>query len=202
MSTIEVDAGSIPILGPDLAGTLMEPEEFDAVAEWDEGYVYELIRGVLIVSPPPSEAERDPNGELGFQLRLHREQHPEGSRLDATLSEQHVRTLASRRRADRVVWVGLGRVPDPKSDIPTIVVEFVSSGKRNRRRDYVEKRDEYRALGVPEYWLIDRFRRTMTVWRSDGSEEVVPHDGVYRTPLLPGFELPLARLLAAADRWS
>ena len=24
---------------------------------------------------------------------------------------------------------------------------------------------------------------------------------VYRTDLLPGFELPLARLLAAADRW-
>jgi hypothetical protein len=30
---------------------------------------------------------------------------------------------------------------------------------------------------------------------------VIPEKQVYGTPLLPGFELPLARLLAVADRW-
>ena len=36
-------------------------------------------------------------------------------------------------------------------------MEFVASGKRNIKRDYEEKRDEYLALGVSEYWVIDRF---------------------------------------------
>jgi Uma2 family endonuclease len=201
MSTIEIVADAPVVLGPDLAGTLMTPEEFDAVEECDEDYVYELIRGVLIVSPPPSEKERDPNGELDFLLRLYREQHPQGAALDATLSEQWVRTPDSRRRADRVIWAGLGRQPNPRRDHPTIVVEFVSPGKRNRLHDYVEKRGEYLAHGVAEYWVIDRFRRTLTVYRAGEPDVVVAHDGTYRTPLLPGFELSLARLLAAADRW-
>lgn len=188
------------VLGPELAGTSMSPEEFDAVDECDELFVYELIHGVLVVSPPPLEAERDPNEELGFLLRLHK-RDKKRSRLDATLSEQYVRTPDSRRRADRVIWAGLGRQPDPRRDKPTIVVEFVSAGKRSRLRDYVEKRQEYMELGVSEYWLIDRFRRTLTVYKTDERELVIQENQSYRTPLLPGFELPLANLLAVADRW-
>ena len=83
-------------------------------------------------------------------------------------------------------------------------MEFVSAGKRNAIRDYETKRDEYLSVGVVEYWIIDRFRRIMTVYhdRPEGpSELVVNEQETYRTPLLPGFELPLARVLSAADRW-
>jgi Uma2 family endonuclease len=38
---------------------------------------------------------------------------------------------------------------------PRLVVEVVSPGKANRDRDYVRKRDQYAATGIPEYWLID-----------------------------------------------
>ena len=85
---------------------------------------------------------------------------------------------------------------------PTIAVEFVSAGKRDFQRDYLQKRDEYLATGLAEYWIIDRFRRRMTAIRNQvgrASETVVPEDGCYTTPLLPGFELPLAKLLARAD---
>jgi hypothetical protein len=34
------------------------------------------------------------------------------------------------------------------------------------------------------------------------AEQIVPEISVYRSPLLPGFELRLAELLAAADWWS
>jgi Putative restriction endonuclease len=122
-------------------------------------------------------------------------------RINATLTEQHVSTHDSSRRADRVIWAGLGRAPNPRKDLPTIVVEFVSEGKRNRLRVCHEKRTDYLAAGVREYWIIDRFPRTLTACRGDSADVVVPHDGTYQTPLLPGFELPLARLLAVADSW-
>ncbi|QDV32934.1 Uma2 family endonuclease [Tautonia plasticadhaerens] len=191
-------------LGKHSNGMIMTPEEFDAVTEVDERYVYELIHGVLIVSPPPGEGERDPNGELEYLLRRHKEDHPQGSLLDKTLSEQYVHLPDSRRRADRVLWIGLGRVPDPAKDVPTIVVEFVSKRKRDRVRDFEEKRREYLDLGVHEYWIIDRFSRSMTVVRRTpaGPEEVVvPESGTYQSPSLPGFELPLSRLLSLADHW-
>jgi Uma2 family endonuclease len=190
-------------VGLESAGMTLTTEEFDAIANYDEDYRYELIRGVLVVSPFPSEAECDANEELGFLLRNYQYRHPHGSALDKTLSERYVIT-ANRRRADRVIWVGLGRVPAPKGDPPAIVVEFVSSSRRDRRRDYEEKRSEYLEAGVHEYWIIDRFRRTMTVFlnRPEGVEEVtIPETGTCRTELLPGFELPLARLLAVADDW-
>ena len=128
-----------------------------------------------------------------------------GSALDATLPEHTIPFGDNRRRADRAIWVGLGRVPNPQTDVPAIVVEFVSKRKRDRVRDYEEKRREYLAIGVSEYWIIDRFERTMTVFKNtpDGlSEVVVKAEETYRTPLLPGFELPLAQLLKVADDWA
>lgn len=192
------------VLKPGMAGIRLTPEEFDAVQEWDEEYRYELINGVLIVTPPPLEAERDPNEELGYLLRRYHEDHPQGHALDKTLHEHTIRTGAQRRRADRVIWAGLGRVVNPKVDVPTIVVEFVSGDKRDWQRDYVDKRQEYLAIRVGEYWIVDRFRRTLTVHRNQPGEPlelVVKENETYSTPLLPGFELPLARLLAVADYW-
>ena len=197
MSTAQVPTA----LGPELAGTLMGPEEFDAVTESTEGFIYELIHGVLVVTPPPLEGEGGPNDELGFLLRFYQFQNPDSANLDDTLPEQLVRTQINRRRADRVIWAGLKRQPDPRVDVPTIVVEFVSAGKRNRRRDFLEKRDEYLAIGVTEYWVIDRFRRQMTVYRSGQPEILIAEKEVYRAPLLPGFELSLAHILVVADRY-
>jgi Uma2 family endonuclease len=115
-----------------------------------------------------------------------------------------VLTLVNRRRADRVIWAGLGRVPDPMIDVPSIVIEFVSAARRDVLRDYIDKRQEYMAIGVAEYWIIDRFARTMTVFRNHPrgpKQRVVREKQTYTTPLLPGFKLPLARLFAVADSW-
>ena len=45
-----------------------------------------------------------------------------------------------------------------------------------------------------EYWLIDRFRRILTVFRNDEPDVVVAESGANRADLLPGFELPLGRV--------
>ena len=200
-----VQTDEVLVLSPDMAGTLMTPAEFDAAeVDDDDGSRYELIQGMLIVTPIPLEAEADPNEELGRLLRNYQESHPQGHALDKTLFERHVFGGRNRRRPDRVIWAGLGRLPKPRRDPPAIIVEFVSQGRRNRERDYVEKRREYKALGVQEYWVIDRFHRTMTVYGakiSPKGKKVVPENGVYATPILPGFALPLARLFAVADQW-
>jgi Uma2 family endonuclease len=189
-------------LGPNSNGTVMTPWEFDG-AEFEPGWRYELVNGVLIVNPPPLMQERDPNEELGHRLRTYQESHPEGAKLNHTVSEQTVNVGPTRRRVDRAIWAGLGRLPRG-TETPTITVEFVSSGKRNRHRDYELKRDEYHLAGVLEYWIVDRFRRTMTVFlfkRDKMTERVVEEGATYTTPLLPGFELSVGDFLALADRW-
>jgi Uma2 family endonuclease len=190
-------------LGPYSNGMSLSPREFDA-AEFEPGWRYELVNGVLIVNPPPALEERDATEELGHWLRNYQESHPHGDAMDFTVSEQTVRTGAHRRRVDRAIWAGLGRLPQ-EDETPTIAVEFVSEGRRSRRRDYQIKRDEYRSTGVREYWIIDRFARLLTVHRftrGRTTAKTVTEQQSYTTPLLPGFALPLASLLALMDRWS
>src|SRR5262245_45115315 len=93
--------------GPESAGILMTPQEFDR-ADFDENWVFELINGVLVVSPIPLESEVGPNEMLGHLLLSCQEHHPQGSALDATLPERYIRSGRNRRRADRVIWCGLG----------------------------------------------------------------------------------------------
>ncbi len=196
-------AKSVPCIGPDANGIVMTAREFDT-ADFEEGWCYELINGVLIVTPIPLENEADPNEELGYWLRNYRDRDPLGSALDATLSERIVRTGQNRRRADRVIWAGLGRLPR-RFETPTIIAEFVSARRRDWIRDYVVKRDEYMAIRVREYWVFDRFRHTLTVFRLQAGKvrkRVFSKEQTSKTDLLPGFELPLARLFALADRWT
>ncbi len=189
-------------LGPRSAGMLLTPEEFDA-ARFESGWRYELINEVLVVSPSPKKQERDPNGEFEYLLRRYKDDHPEGDSLDATLSEETIHSTPNRRRADRVIWAGLGRLP-VKADPPTIIVEFVSKGRSSRKRDYETKRDEYAKIGAREYLIVDRFQKTMTVVdyaTPEAEPKTLGEQDSYTTPLLPGFALPLARLFAVADRW-
>ena len=49
---------------------------------------------------------------------------------------------------------------------PRLVVEVVSPGdesKPNYKRDYIDKRDQYAAIGIPEYWLVDPEREWVMV---------------------------------------
>jgi Uma2 family endonuclease len=200
--TTKMDAEPMTRLNQSCNGLEMSPEEFDAISDWDAEFQYELIRGVVIVSPIPLEGEIDPNEQLGHLLRTYQEQHAQGKTLDKTLPERYVYLPdGSRRRADRVIWTGLGRKPQPKLDVPSIVVEFVSASKRDHLRDYLYKRREHHALGVKEYWVINRFNPDMTVFRPEG-EVRVQRDEIYRTVLLPGFEMPLGQLLAIAEEWT
>lgn len=193
-----------PVVGLESNGMRMTPEEFDAITECDENYQYELIHGVLVVTEVTAPEERGPNDLLAHHLLTYHETHPGGNNMKLILPQDYVRVTDGRRIADRLIWTGADRADiDPRRDEPNIAVEFVSAGRRDRVRDYEEKRDEYGDAGLDEYWIIDRFERTLTVVRYRGKKPVVKafkeHEK-YESPLLPGFVVPLKKLLQAADR--
>jgi Uma2 family endonuclease len=79
-----------------------------------------------------------------------------------------------------------------------LVVEIISPGSRNRKRDTHEKFFEYERAGVLEYWLIDPHRKTAQFYISgpDGrfKESPIDHNGIYRSTVVPGFFLRLSWL--------
>lgn len=200
MNTATEVEKTIPILGPGAAGTRLSAEEFDQ-GNFVEGWRYELIDGVLVVNPATLPQERGPNERLGHWLLQYQEFHPQGRALVDTLPEHDIIVNQQRRRADRVTWIGVSQ-PLDFTQTPTIAVEFVSQGKRNWLRDYEQKKEEYAAIGIKEYWVFNRFTRSLTVFAAGQVEQVFNEQAVYRTPLLPGFELSMAKLMAVADRYA
>ena len=53
---------------------------------------------------------------------------------------------------------------------PRLIVEVLSPGKPNHDRDYIDKRAQYAAIGVPEYWLLDPVAQTLLVLTLDGTD--------------------------------
>src|SRR5271167_1438231 len=86
-------------LGPRSAGLLLTTSEFDR-ARFREGWRYELINSVLVVSPIPSRMVRDPNGQLGYWLRNYQVEHDQRSALDATIYAETIETKQNRRHAE------------------------------------------------------------------------------------------------------
>ena len=83
-----------------------------------------------------------------------------------------------------------------------LVMEVVSEDDPNR--DLVDKRRDYAACGILEYWIVDPRDRTITVLRLE-SGEYVSHSqakgtGAVRSALLDGFTADAAAVFAAGKR--
>ncbi len=78
-------------------------------------------------------------------------------------------------------------------DLPTIAIELVSEARRDHLRDYEEKRREYMKLGIGEYWIIDRFRRIMSVIRDrpKGPQVRIIHEQEIFRALAPRLRIDL-----------
>jgi Uma2 family endonuclease len=186
-------------IGPADHGRRMSLPQF-AKAHGRPGHRYELNRGVVQVVDVPGLPHGDVLYRLDLQLIPWEADHPGAVRFHAPGDRCALRLpgMQSERHPDLALY--LRPPPDARDPwerwIPEIVVEVVSPGGEDR--DYEEKRHEYLAVGVQEYWIIDPARgamivliRTGDVWR----EEHPPQ--VYSTPLLPGLAVDIARLFVA-----
>lgn len=87
---------------------------------------------------------------------------------------------------------------------PMLVVEVVSNSdtdKKSRDRDYTEKRAEYAARGIPEYWIMDPIGTLVTVCILEGSVYRVAEfqdDEPILSPAFPALKLTAAQILAEA----
>ena len=185
-------------LGPADHGLRMTLDEFRE-ADTEEGYRYELARGVVEVTQVPN----DPHGFVtcNFLRAIARydDRHP-GRILrfgEASSFRLWLPTLISGRNPD-IAAVLRGATKDRRGRRPpAFVAEVVSEGSEAHERDYITKREEYLRFGCLEYWILDLEQRRVTVLIRDGDTwaEQVFADGHVATGLaLPGFAVPVADL--------
>ena len=78
---------------------------------------------------------------------------------------------------------------------PELVIESLSSGERNERRDREVKLKLYSVRGVREYWIVDWRTAKLEVYRRENSRlvlvETLFSGDLLSSPLLPGFQVAI-----------
>jgi Uma2 family endonuclease len=103
-----------------------------------------------------------------------------------------------------VVWASYERLETMLDEAghlvaaPELVVEVLSPGEKNERRDKEAKLKIYSTYGVLEYWIADRQQRKLEVYRREGgllklAVSLYAADEL-TSPVLPGFRVDVSQL--------
>lgn len=191
-------------IGPTNRGQHLTLPEFQE-AEWRAGYLYELARGVLVVTNVPKGRHAQVVDNTHEAFSTYRRTHPGLIRRIGRGSDvRYVSPMfGSDRHPDVAILFRAAPLDFEGRPLPVLGVEVVSQGKRARRRDYVEKREEYLAIGLLEYWIVDPQDRRVTVLmrrelagRATWEERAFAGPEVIVGELLPGFTGTVAELWA------
>ena len=166
----------------------------------DDGMRHELIDGEHYVTPSPNTKHQTVSVTLTVLIGGWLEVNPMGrlyhapfdvvfSRFDVV--EPDLLYLSNDHAADVLT-------PQHVRGAPDLVIEIGSPG--TRARDETKKRALYERTGVTEYWFVDPEIDVVRIYRRSGERFTRPVElsretnDVLTTSLLPGLELPLARL--------
>jgi len=174
------------------------------IADWDaipakDGNRYEIIEGELFVSTSPGLTHQIVSDNLVVLLRTLLKLNPIGiavstpglvlSEYSGVIPDIVYFTNASRQRVvsgERLI------------SAPDLVIEILSKGAENTRRDRVVKRQLYSKHRVPEYWIIDCNRRAIEVYRLEGRSLILAtifeNDDELSTNALPGFSCSVSEI--------
>lgn len=177
--------------------------DFLAYAQEVEGY-YELTNGELVEMPPESDEN------LYRAMRLY-------EALKSVIDMRQIRlqglaiampgqpknrypdlTVLRPEHPEQMRELGQAAITLEMAP-PLLVVEVVSPGAENRRRDYLEKRNQYEWRGIGEYWILDPVVGQVTVlsMTSQGySEAIFTGDAVVESPSFPDWALTAEAMLA------
>jgi len=166
----------------------------------DDGKRHELIDGEHYVTPSPNMQHQQISMNLVLLIGNWLEQHPRGrlfhAPFDVVFSKYDVvepdLLYVSNERSHVLTAPNVQGAPD-------LVTEIGSPG--TRKRDETIKRNLYGRSGVSEYWFVDPDIDLIRVYRRSSGEafdrpiELSREAGdVLTTTLLPGLELPPARI--------
>lgn len=162
----------------------------------------ELVDGFLEVLPMPDLFHQRIVRFLFKKL----DDHVSASRLgEVVFAPMPVRLWKLQLREPDIVYLKAERVKDSRKPPQgaDLVMEIVSPGSENRKRDLKEKRKVYAKAKISEYWIIDPEKATITVLTLTGSR--YKEHGKFKSgdeatsSLLKGFAVEVSEVFAAGE---
>ena len=176
------------ILADEVPGPKQGHWTYSDYAALNDGQRYEIVNGVLLMTPAPSWPHQEIVGEFFAYLRTHIRTAGLGgvftAPIDVELSPKDV------FQPDVVVLLKASREKLKERHIvgaPDLVVEVASPS--TAIIDRLNKYDAYARAGVPEYWIANPQTRSVEVMVLDNGE--YHSSGVYRgQDMLPSRVVP------------
>ncbi|MFN8637393.1 MAG: Uma2 family endonuclease [Chloroflexota bacterium] len=159
---------------------------------------YEIIDGELYASRQPDWHHQYTCNEIAGELRNWNRHLG----LGVTIPAPGLVFAADDDCAPDVVWISrerLAAVQDGAGHLraaPELVVEVLSYGATNERRDRDLKLTLYSRRGVREYWLVDWRQQTIEVYRREQAAlrlvATLANEDTLTSPLLPDFAVSVS----------
>lgn len=165
----------------------------------EDGGRYELRAGELIRMSPPGA--RHGQYQVGLVLALGA--HVRSRRLGLVQTEVGFKLFRDPDtvRAPDIAFVRRDRIPPDGPPIaywdlaPDLAVEVISPSES--AEDVREQIHEYLTAGTSLIWIVYPRRRSVEVWRADGSRLDLPASGTLSgEDVVAGFELPVVEIFA------
>jgi len=166
----------------------------------DDGKRYEIIDGELYVAKQPDWQHQLVCFQLASLLQAWSEQSQIGL---ANLAPGIIFTDDNNVVPD-VVWISRERLrtalqADGKLHAaPELVVEVLSPGPENERRDREVKLKLYSRRNAKEYWVVNWQERSVEVYRRENAvltlSKTLDENDILESPLLPGFRCQVSLL--------
>ena len=161
----------------------------------DDGYRYELIRGVLIRKMPPGDRHGDAAIWTGTEFANYVRANNYGS-VRAEIGYK-LESDPDTVRAPDVSWIAPGRAPEPipgyRDGAPDLAVEVKSPN--DSRPEVFAKAQMWIGYGTRIVLALDPAPVTVTVYRPNSEPVTLREDDTLDVgDLLPGFSCPVWRL--------
>ena len=167
----------------------------------DDGNRYELIEGELFVSRSPNLTHQTVSGNLFRSVDTYLVQNPIGRiwTTPGVIFSEYSGVIPD------LVYVSHARRAEVASGdrimgAPDLVIEIVSPGADNERRDRLVKRQLYGKHGVKEYWIVDFHNRTVEVYVLQGQmlqlQSILTEKEELTSSVLPGYRCKLETIFA------
>jgi Uma2 family endonuclease len=176
------------------------------VANWEamphgDGNRYEIIEGELFVSCSPGLTHERVLIKLILLIGNFLEASPIGeivANVGVILSD------SSAVIPDIVVFLNEQRdtiiTNDRLTGPPALVIEILSPGSTNTRRDRVTKLQLYAKYNVAEYWIVDPLNMSLERYVRQGSSldlfETLKNEDTVLTTALPGFSCAVSEIFS------
>jgi Uma2 family endonuclease len=164
---------------------------------------YELIQGRLRVMAPAGDIHGSYAMGVGARMYIHADDNNLGI-VFAAETGFVLETNPDHVRAPDAAFVGKARLSQGLTGkyfpgAPDLAVEVVSPG--DTASEVQDKIQDWLTHGARLVWVVDPKTRTVTVYRPDGTANVLKAaDTLDGEDVLPGFRFPLARLFQDSDR--